>query len=52
MTISLRIDEVEETRGQIINLASGKEITIKKLIEEIIKISGYKGSIDDMDLCP
>ncbi len=47
-----KIYEVEETRGQIINLASGKEITIKKLIEEIIKITGYKGNIEYADPRP
>ena len=44
-----KIYEVEETRGQIVNIASGREITIKKLIEEIIKITGYKGEIEYAD---
>lgn len=37
--------ETSSTRGKIINIASGKEITIKRLIHEIIDLMGYKGPV-------
>ena len=40
-----KIYETKSTRGKIINLASGKEITIKTLIEKIAKIMDYKEEI-------
>ena len=38
--------EVEEAKGQLINLGSGKELTIKSIIENICKYFDYKGEID------
>jgi len=38
-----RIYEHTATRGKVINLASGKEITIKKLIDMIAKLMNYSG---------
>jgi len=40
-----KIYETSSTRGKIVNLASGREITIKTLIEKIIAIMGYEGEI-------
>jgi len=40
-----KIYETKSTRGKIINLASGREITIKTLIEKIIEIMAYEGEI-------
>lgn len=40
-----RIYEVTATRGKVVNLASGKEITIKALIETIVQLLGYSGEI-------
>ena len=40
-----KIYETASTRGKIVNLASGREITIKTLIEKIIAIMGYEGEI-------
>lgn len=37
--------EAKSTRGRVVNLASGKEISIKKLIKTIIEIMDYKGKI-------
>jgi len=38
--------ENEKSRGKIINLGSGKEISIKNLISEICDYYGYKGKIE------
>lgn len=40
--------EVEECRGEIINLGSGKELTIKNIIENICKYYDYTGEIEYM----
>jgi UDP-glucose 4-epimerase len=37
--------EYKETRSKIVNLASGYEISIKKLMEMIIELMGFKGEI-------
>lgn len=37
--------ESEATRGQIINLGSGKEISMKKLVERIAAYFGYDGGV-------
>lgn len=38
--------EKEESRGKIINLGSGKEISINHLLEQICKFMGYCGEYD------
>ena len=38
--------ENEETRGKTINLGSGKEISMKAVIEAISEYYGYKGEIE------
>lgn len=40
-----RIYEVTSTRGKVVNLASGREVTIKSLIETIARLMGYRGEI-------
>jgi len=40
-----RFFEVKSTRGKIINLASGKEVTIKELIQKIMELMDYNGPI-------
>jgi UDP-glucose 4-epimerase len=40
-----RFYEEKATRGKIINLASGKEVTINYLIGKIVEIMEYKGTI-------
>jgi UDP-glucose 4-epimerase len=40
-----RLYEVCSTRGKVINLASGKEVTIKELIYKMMKLTGYSESI-------
>jgi UDP-glucose 4-epimerase len=35
----------EAARGRLVNIASGREVTISTLISEIAKIMGYKGKI-------
>ena len=40
-----KIYEEKSTRGKIINLASGREITIKHLIEKIMDVMEYHGTI-------
>ncbi|MDA4130285.1 MAG: GDP-mannose 4,6-dehydratase [Thaumarchaeota archaeon] len=39
------IYEFPETRGRIVNIASGTEITIKEIIDLIVKLIGYQGEI-------
>jgi len=41
----VKIYEVPYTRGKAINIASGKEIRIKDLINLIVKLTDYKGEI-------
>jgi len=38
--------ESRATRGTVINLASGKEITIERLVRMIAKLLGYSGAIE------
>jgi len=40
-----RFYEVSSTRGKVINLASGREISIKELIYMIINLMGYSGDV-------
>lgn len=40
-----RIYEVKSTRGLVVNLATGKEITIKDIIHLIVSLSGYSGEV-------
>jgi UDP-glucose 4-epimerase len=40
-----KIYEVPSTRGRTINIASGKEIRIRDIINLIVKITGYEGEI-------
>jgi UDP-glucose 4-epimerase len=40
-----RFYEVEATRGKVINIASGKEITIQDLVHLIMKLMNYSGKI-------
>lgn len=47
-----RIYEVEETRGRIVNLASGREVRIKDLIELIMKLMGYSGEVEHQPARP
>lgn len=42
----LAYENGEETKGEIINLGSGKELTIKSIIENICKYYDYKGEIE------
>jgi UDP-glucose 4-epimerase len=42
---AIRIYKTEETRGKIINIGSGKEISINQLVHIIAKIMQYKGKI-------
>jgi UDP-glucose 4-epimerase len=44
--------ECHETRGMIINIASGKEISIRVLMQRIVKTIGYKGEIVRMPARP
>jgi len=42
----INIYKNKNTRGKVINLATGKEITILKIIKSIVKVMKYKGEID------
>lgn len=40
-----QIYECTSTRGKVVNLASGREIAVKELIETIMKLMSYSGAI-------
>lgn len=40
-----RFYEISSTRGRVINIASGKEITIKELVTKMMELLNYKGPI-------
>jgi UDP-glucose 4-epimerase len=48
----LRIYEFPETRGEVINIASGKEISIRDIIDLIVELTGYHGQIIHSDSRP
>jgi UDP-glucose 4-epimerase len=35
-----------QTRGHVVNIASGQEISIKRIIEQIIELTDYKGPVE------
>ena len=41
----LELSKLPASRGKTVNLGSGKETTIKTIVETLCKIMGYKGSI-------
>ena len=41
----LRLASLPESKGKIFNLGSGKETTIRSIIETLCKILGYQGNI-------
>jgi UDP-glucose 4-epimerase len=42
----LQVAKSDGTRGQIYNLASGRETSIKSIVEGVCQILGYKGAIE------
>jgi UDP-glucose 4-epimerase len=45
----LRIYEINSTRGRVVNIASGGEISIKKLIHLIMELMGYSSEVTYTD---
>jgi UDP-glucose 4-epimerase len=42
----LGVSRAEGARGQLVNIASGKEVTIKHIINLIVSMMGYKGEVE------
>lgn len=42
----MKLAGLEEAKGQTLNLGSGKETTMKEIVETLCNLTGYTGSID------